>query len=286
VITEIDTVAVALRAFLYLGTILSAGACLFKLSFPNASRAVHDSLRLQMLAGVALVLALEPLRYVLFLLSMAGGDVAVAFAPDMAWMGFEMPPGQASIVRIAGVLTMGLFGLRYLPLGLLGALVVVGSYLFEGHSAASEQRLLMAGLLFVHLGVGHWWIGSLMPLSAATRRLTGADLAHTVEHFGLLATWFVPALLAAGLLLLALLVDWKLDLSNPYQQRFLWKILAVSGVLALAGLNKLRLTPLLRLDPEVGALQLRRSITFEAGLALLVLFLTAFATSTSPEMSP
>ena len=52
---------------------------------------------------------------------------------------------------------------------------MIGSFLLEGHTAASEARLLVAPLLFVHLTAVHWWLGALYPLIAVTRRAEPAN---------------------------------------------------------------------------------------------------------------
>jgi copper transport protein len=61
------------------------------------------------------------------------------------------------------------------------------------------------------------------------------------------------------------------------------KFLLVVALLSIAAWNKLRLTPLLRRDPQSGAQRLRASIRLEMTAALSILAATASMTSTAPD---
>jgi putative copper export protein len=84
-------------------------------------------------------------------------------------------------------------------------------------------------------------------------------------------------------LLLLIITGVQLNVDSDYQQRFLVKLLLVAGLLSLAVWNKLRLTPLLRRDPQSGAARLRGSIRLEIAVALSILAATAWITSTAPD---
>jgi putative copper export protein len=278
-----EQLVVLLRALVYAGAIAVAGAMLFRVSFPQAARAVAPLLRRQILAGFLLLLVVAPLRYAAFQLAIAGGDWSLAFGPDLRWMALETPIGQAAVLRLiaAGIIVVA--GLRWPAVGLTAALVIIASFLLEGHTAASEVRLLVAPLLFVHLTAVHWWLGALIPLIAVTRRAEPATVVATVETFGSRAVLVVGGLLAAGALLVVMLTGGMLRLDGAYQQRLLIKLGLVAALLSIAAWNKLRLTPLLRQDFARGTRCLRASIRVEIAVAAIILSATAWLVATAPD---
>jgi len=89
----------------------------------------------------------------------------------------------------------------------------------------------------------------------------------------------VAALAAAGIALLVLIAGSPLAaLETGWGRLLALKLLAVAGLLGLAALNKLRLTPALAAGRSGAAEALRGSIAAEAALALAVLVLTAAMT--------
>jgi copper resistance protein D len=281
--TGLDLLAVGLRALVYAGAMAVAGGALFAVGFPRASAAIEPALQRQMLGGFLLLLVAEPLRYAAFQLAIADGDVALAFAPAMRWMAFETPIGQAAAVRLVAAAVVAASAPRHRSAQLAAALVLIGSFLLEGHTAGSHERALLAPLLFVHLAAVHWWLGALLPLIALTRRAEPATVIATTEAFGARAVWVVAGLLAAGVLLAVLLTGGVLHLDSAYQQRLLIKLLLVAAILAIAAFNKLRLTPLLRQDYAAGARRLRASIRLEVAVALAILAASAWLVATSPH---
>ena len=279
----LELLAAGLRALVYAGAIAVAGGALFAVGFAKASAAIEPALRRQMLGGFLLLLVCEPLRYAAFQLAIADGDWALAFAPGMRWMAFETPIGQAAAVRLVAAAVVAAAGPRHRSTQLAAALVIIGSFLLEGHTASSHERVLVAPLLFVHLAAVHWWLGALLPLIALTWCAEPATVVATIEAFGARAMWVVAALLAAGVLLAALLTGGVVRLDSAYQQRLLIKLLLVAALLAIAAWNKLRLTPLLRQDYAVGARRLRASIRLEVAVALAILAASAWLVSTAPE---
>jgi putative copper export protein len=279
---ELDGATILLRAMTYAGTIAVAGSTLFAMTMGWTAQ--RQFIRSQVLAGAFVLLICEPIRYGLFQLSIAQGDVALAFDPSMRWIGMETPIGQASLTRLAG-LCIALVGLLSSSLlAAAGALIMIGSFLIEGHTASSDLRYLLMPLLFLHLLVAHWWFGALLPLRIAlgTRVIADSQLSGDIHLFGQQAIVAVAILFGAGALLLSILIDWQPDLTKAYQQGFLLKIGAFFIIMLIAAINKLRLTPLLRANPIAGRLALRRSISIEISVAAAILIATATATSFPP----
>ncbi len=273
-----------LRAFVYVATIGCAGGIFFYLTFPNEAQTVRPLLRWQIIIGFVLLLIAEPLRYVLFQIEISGGDWQVAFSPELRAIYIETPQGIAAISRLLGGVVIVLSGLRLRLVGLIGALIMVGGYLLEGHSVSNEPRWILATFLGIHLLVLHWWIGSLLPLYGLIQTADKSTASAATLRFGQIAIILVPIMLVVGLAILGLLVGWDINPASEYQQGIALKVLLAAGVLGLAAINKMWLTPLLTSSPEKGARYLQRSLKFEIGLALSVLIATAWAITTAPGM--
>jgi putative copper export protein len=105
-------------------------------------------------------------------------------------------------------------------------------------------------------------------------------VAATARRFGTTALIVVGALLAAGVVLLCLLLGGVSDLwTDEYGRLVLTKILLASCLLALAGFNHLRLTPRLFAYDEGALRALKRSIMAEVAVAGCVLIVTAAMTT-------
>jgi putative copper resistance protein D len=229
------------------------------------------------------LLVVEPLRYATFQLAIAEHDWSLAFGPDLRSMAFQTPMGRAALVRLIAAAILLFAHASSIRLG--AALVMIGSFLIEGHTVSGDDvTVLTTALLFLHIAAAHWWLGALYPLAALIRRADAATLRSAVESFGAWAFPIVAGLLIAGALLLGSLTGWQLKPGSAYQQRFLVKIGLVGTILAIAAYNKLRLTPRLRQEPVRGGKLLRGSICIESLLALSILAATAWALSAPPDM--
>ena len=282
---DAEFLSILARAAVYTGSVLSAGGVMVYISLYDWKVDLRPSVGRQILAGCALLILFEPLRYALFQLNIAGGDIGLAFGPDLRFMAFETAMGQAAFVRVFAAVVLFAFWERSLAISFLAALAMIGSFALEGHTVSHGPRLLAGSLLVVHLMVVHWWLGAFWPLVACSKTANHDAYAAMVERFGRIAVAVVPLLLVAGALLFAVLSDWRLDPSLDYQQRFLLKIAAVAGVLLLAARNKLWLTPLLKTIPASGAARLRVSIVFEAIMAAAAVFATACLVHATPSIT-
>ena len=109
-----------------------------------------------------------------------------------------------------------------------------------------------------------------------------AQAGSVAYEFGALARWGVGVLVVAGGVMLMLLgAATPAILSSTYGQLFAIKLILFAGVLALAGVNKLSLTPALRASMPGAGTRLRRSIGCEAVLVAGVLITTATLTTVS-----
>jgi putative copper export protein len=280
---EQDLLSASLRALVYASTIAAAGSVLFSQTFPREASAVATVLDCQIRLGATLSLVVEPLRYLVFQLAISGGDWSLAFSPEMRWMAFELPNGQAAIARIAGVLLILLAGWQRRFLSAFGAVLSIGSYALEGHTATTAASPWLGVALILHVASVHWWIGALWPLAALTATWTRS--AEFVARFGRLAFPTVAILILAGALILGELLKWEINWGDAYLQLFVAKACAVCAVLAVAAYNKFHLTHMLKRTPEAAARQLRAAVSVEGAFALLVLALTGLLITTTPGMS-
>jgi putative copper resistance protein D len=152
-----------------------------------------------------------------------------------------------------------------------------------GHSLG-DPRWLLASLLTLHLLAAAFWIGALLPLRHAVGQPEGARLLH---RFGNVASLTVALLVVVGLIFAWLMTG---SFSNLLLTAYGWTLLAklgvVSGLMALAALNKWRFVPALASGTPVAVCHLRRSIQIEAIAVLLILMATATLTSiTTPPVN-
>ena len=156
-----DRLAVILRALVYVGAIGTAGSVLFSLSFPQAALHVERSLHRHILLCCWLLILVEPLRYLVFQLAAAEGDWTVAFAPGMRWMALQTAIGQAAAARFIAAVVILATSLRWPGLSLAAALIIIASFIMEGHTISSGRWLVVAPLLLIHFAAICWWLGAL-----------------------------------------------------------------------------------------------------------------------------
>jgi putative copper resistance protein D len=279
-LADIDWLLVALRTAVYVGTIASAGSILVRATLKTET--VIKTLNWQIRVGLILLLIVEPARYVNFQLNIANGDWLIAFDPAMRWMGMETPLGQAASVRLLGAAIVTA-GFRWKTIPVIGAILMIGSYLLEGHTVTSESRIVLALVLFVHLSIAHWWLGALVPLRASLLSLDQPMATRMIDEFGRIAPWLVAILFVAGGAILLVLTNGIVNPTLAYQQGFAIKLLAFSAIILIAAVNKLWWTRLLINEPEKARRGLMASINLELAVGTAILAATAVATSFPPQ---
>ncbi|MXY16521.1 MAG: hypothetical protein F4Y57_05860, partial [Acidobacteria bacterium] len=216
-----------------------------------------------------------------------GGTAAGAFDPAIVGMVAGSPVGTSLWARLAGLVLLCLVVVERPAVRFaagLGAVLVCGSFALRGHSL-EEPRLVLGGLVTLHLlGLG-FWIGIFHPL----HRLAGRDAQAAgalAAAFSRRAVCIVPAIAAAGAALFVIMTgDPAAALGTPYGQLLAVKLALFALLLGLAAINKYRLTPALRTGvPRAGA-HLRRAIRLEVVAVLAILATTATLTTLfSPGM--
>lgn len=296
--SEIDgftAFGILIRALGYGGGLLAVGSGLFLAAYAgrrfehSEPEAIRRTMRqTAWLGGVAAILAAAATCGGVGIRAgrLSGLDLAGMTDPVMLGIVLEGPAGMAVAWRLsalaAAVAALAIFRTPAgRALALLAAAAYAFSYTFAGH-ATEGPRWLVPAALTIHLIAAAFWIGSFVPLALMTRRAATADAAALLHAFGRSAVFVVAALIAAGTVFAAVLVQTPAGLfGSPYGLILLAKLLVVALLLALAGANKLLLVPNFAKDPDRAGSHLRRSIALEAVAAATILLLTAILTSSA-----
>jgi copper transport protein len=270
----------AVRVVLYLGILGGAGGVLFLvLVGPTGAAAVAA-------ARIAITLALVGCGAALVSIGIQGGLLAGGPVHSIAswttWrMGLLSSFGRTAAMAFIGLaaIAVGLRG-KMLFLAGAGAAAAIISLALSGHVVTAGPKWLTAPLLIVHASAVALWVGSLLPLRSAVLEDGAVAIVRRFSHVAVAA---VVALLLAGLGIAILQVRSLAGLvATAYGWTLLAKLALVAGLLALATLNKVRLTPLLA-NGEVGAAgRLRLSIAAEIALVVGILIATAALSTTPP----
>ncbi len=286
------------RGLAYSGALLLVGACVFLTLIPRwraatdddgslAARALSSAIRVATVAGIVLLLAhairaygqvrsfLEPMEP----LSWASARPMLV---DSAWgRGWLAQVGAA----LAAFIAARLAARRPAPgLALLStaALLVAGSSPLTGHAGEHPWGAPFGiGLHALHLLGGGIWLGTLAAIACAAlptvRVGAGSDHAALAR---LIAAFSPLALIGAGLAVGAGAVlgwtyigDLRTLTSTTYGRTLIAKVVVLALTMAIGGWNWRRVAPALGSEP--GTRRLRRSVSVELGLALLLVGLTA-----------
>ena len=192
-----------------------------------------------------------------------GPTAAVAaIALVLAWLALRAPgTGQRRVLSLLALVGIGL------------------SLAWSGHAGTADPQWATRPAVFLHaIGVAYW-LGALLPLGLAVHQ-AGREALPTVRRFSAGALVAVAVLALTGLLLASIQVETPANLlTTAYGQVLLVKLLLVAGLLGLATLNRLRLTPALATS---GGRWFVRSVAAEIGLALAILAVVGLWRFTPP----
>jgi copper transport protein len=196
--------------------------------------------------------------------------------------GWATTVGKSAVVLVAGIALLAAGRLmRDRTLALVGAIGATESLALTGHSAASSWVVQLA--LMIHVSAAAYWLGSLWPLRQVLRSASAADAQRVVRRFSAIAIPGAVLLAAAAFVVASSRVESILAaIHTSYGRLLALKILLVLGLLAVAAVNRQRLTPALVVEPERAAPRLRRNIAVEIALAAAILIVTAIVAHTPP----
>jgi copper transport protein len=176
---------------------------------------------------------------------------------------------------------------RWMPdrrsgLGLAGAVILVASFWFDGHTVTEGVRPLHALVNSVHVVAGSIWAGGVIAMAAIMwrrrRRSRPSGALDLVVRFSSIATVALGAVVAAGLVMALMIADSFSDLTGTeWGQTLLLKTAAAAVAMAFGAWNHFRLLPALEARPEDAGLQqtARSTVTAEAIVLAFVVVTTA-----------
>ncbi len=282
-----DVVSVILRALSFVLLFQAAGVAIFVAVFGRRLASSQVSVRRLGQAAAIAAIVLVAAHYALEAARMAG-EMSGMWDPTLQGMAWNSPAGTALICRLLGLLLIAVglqeASVRWTILAVGGTVLATGAFALTGHTSVNAHRAALAPLLMLHLLVVAFWFGALWPLYVASLRETPARASDIIERFTAAATWLVPVILLAGIVMAVLLLPNLQALSEPYGELLIAKVVGFAVLMGLAAANKWRLGPALVHGPAQSGRWFRRSVAAEYVLIAAVLTITAVMTSFfSPE---
>jgi copper resistance protein D len=237
----------------------------------------------------AIVALLSGLSLLLAVTANMAGSAAAALDPDaISTVLFDTSFGRVWCWRLLfAFLLIGAclapLGRRRMPAILVLSLALLVSLGWVGHAVEGQgvARLVHQINQMVHLLAAGLWLGGLVPLTWLLGRARSQSRAawisvarDVVQRFSQMGYAAVALLAATGAVNSLLLVgSFEALVGTPYGRLLGLKILLFSVMVVLALINRLRLLPRLRREPQPSApiAALARSVLFEQALGFAVL---------------
>jgi putative copper export protein len=199
--------------------------------------------------------------------------------------------GFGRALAAAALLSLGLAAIALRSDRWAGARITVSGALlvclaFIGHAAATPGLAgpVRVGVMALHLLAAGVWLGGLPPLARAMRQ-QGPAVERLLRRFGVIGLMAVCTILATGLGSGLFVLSMTAGRLGPsYLAVLSAKLSLVALLLALAALNRFRLTPLIARDGERAVATLRRSILLEQAAGLGVIAAVALLGQLDPSM--
>lgn len=259
-------------------------------------QAYRESLRAILWIALAFAVLSGAAWLVALATTIRGQDLPAVISNGTVWLLLTKTQfGHVWLVRLVlAAVLLGVWLLQEQSVGLsaLLAACLMGSLAGSGHAAAApgvEGDLhLFADIL--HLLASGAWLGGLLPLWLLFRlmmrqpdqslALAGQIATHRFSTVGLLS---VGTLLATGLVNTWMLVGSPAALlGTDYGRLLLLKIALFIAMVAVASVNRLRLTP--RLPGKVPVRRLGRNVLVEIGLGLAIIAIVSLLGTLPPAL--
>jgi copper transport protein len=272
------------RIGLYLGLFAGIGGVFF-VNWIAQERAAPTLIRAALTVGIVSAVASLGLQG----LDVLGLPLTAVFVAAPWKIALSTSLGPSLLIAIAALIA-GLVAGRGRVSGrsrILSALALAGvglSLAASGHAASAPPQALTRPVVFLH-GVGvAFWLGAFAPLLAILWRPQSKPLP-VLRRFSGVAVPVVGVLALSGLTLAIIqLESFGALIETRYGIILSIKLALVAALLALAALNRVRLTPALARD-TAAAKPLSRSILLEGVLAVGILSVVAGWRFTPPPRS-
>jgi putative copper export protein len=278
-----DLLSVALRAMGFIGLFQAGGAAIFVYLFHvrmlRSGALVRKIGFWSAILGIVLLVAHQQMEA-----ARMAADFSGLFDPHMRSLAWRGNAGIQVLVQVLGLsaIATGLTAQRTAArtLALIGTVIIAGAAGLSGHTSVHAQRAVLAPLLGLHVLLGCFWFGALLPLIFCCRRESTDDAVSILNAFSNVAGPLVPCIGLAGLVMAQTLLGETAQWHTTYAALLLTKMAVFVVLLGFAAWNRWRAVPRMRTaDAASASLWLRRSIAMEYGLMLGVLGVTAVMTT-------
>lgn len=273
----LEAFAALAQALLYAGVLFASGGVLAAATLRTSDMASRVLWRIVRVGAVLTLLA--TILGVVLLIVRLGADIDASILSAVLMSNV----GAAAALRLSGsILLLVTPGSQDDSFGrsmhVTAAALVIASFAYSGH-AASEG--IGSGIVAaLHVAVAAWWAGSLVALRFACAQ-SADEAVPLVRRFSSIAVAMIAALVVAGGVMIAVLVDFTANEFTPYARNLAIKIGIALCVLAIAAYNKFRLTDRVLGREPAATGKLRRAIEIELALLAAVLIATAILTTYS-----
>jgi copper transport protein len=271
------------RVVMFAGLFLGAAGAAYRTIAP----ALPAPARTASLALVAVGLVAAPISLGLHGLDALGRPLSDFFRPEVWHSAFATSYGPTVAVALGALLLGGISVVLPSPrvAAFIGIIATIGIGLaasLSGHASAAEPQWITRPAVFAHTASISWWIGTLFPLAL----ILGADrgqLAPPLIRFSRIIPVPIAALIGSGLILGIVQLGWPGQAwLTPYGYILIAKLVLLAILFAIAGWNRWALTaPAVRGDKRA-ADHMRRMISFELLLVLVIFGLVAGWRFTAP----
>jgi copper resistance protein D len=276
-----DIVSVAIRAIGFVFVLQAAGAAIFVALFNKHIDATADFIHKLTLLASLLGVVFVMMHQTLIAARMTGefNGVMDLSMQRLAWLSSD---GASHAMQVFGLLLVAVetrhrtkFGL----LSMIGVLCIASAFTLIGHTSVHPLHYILAVLLVIHLFIVAFWFGALLPLWMVTKREPMSAATVVLNRFSSIATYSVPLIAVAGIVMTVLIAGGIPSLAEPYGALIFAKAAGFTMLMGLAALNKWRLVPTFANNLMQSQKALRRSIAAEFTLIIVVLSVTAVMTT-------
>jgi putative copper resistance protein D len=248
-------------------------------SSPALTRALRQLAR----AGAVVAIVAGCFWFGLNARAMAGANSLSDSLTALGTVAWDTQFGRWLLVRLVLLTVVSLvIGGRRIALGLAAAALVVQPELAHAGAIGGEAGLLLTASEALHMLAGGAWLGGLAPLALVLVMLPPVQSALICRRFSAIGLSAVLVLAATGTIQAGVLLGSVRALTGTdYGRVLLVKLALLLGALALAALNRFRLTALVAYS-GVARLQMRRSVAAEAMLGVAIVLTAAFLASLAP----
>jgi copper transport protein len=164
----------------------------------------------------------------------------------------------------------------------IGALMLLASGSFIGHTASESPRLLIAASDFAHVAAASIWAGGAVALASTLRRRrrsgSGSGSALLTARFSVSATWSLVLVAATGAAMAwTILPEPSALWSSTFGRILLLKVLLVVAIAAVGAYNHFALVPAIRDGADGDTIRNRLRATLSAELVGFVAVIAATA---------